>query len=364
MFPPFWGAGTTTNALLEYFQREAERLMRRFDATFNALMLLDPSVVAQTPADVVYTEGKLRLLRYRPVVAQPAATPLLIVPSVLYRYAMLDLLPGRSLVEYLVKRGIDVYLIDWGTPGPEDRSVTFDHYLAGYLRRVVHQVRTRSGQEQISMLGYGMGGTLAAIFGALHNEELRNLITIAAPINFHDDGLLSQWTHKHRFNVDLVVDTIGAMPPALMQASFRLLKPTALILQQMALAERCGDLEIVQDLLALQLWLADTTPWLGEAYRTYIKECYQENYLVQGKLVVGGRRVDVGRISSALLVVTAAKDQLCPPRSAAVLHDLVRSTDKQVLQMQGGHTSIVAGQEASQHLWPQLGDWLIARSGS
>jgi polyhydroxyalkanoate synthase len=348
--------------MLEQFQHELTRMLAHFDATFNALLTLDPRAVAQTPAEVVYTENKLRLLHYRPVVAQPTAVPLLIVPSVLYNASILDLMPGNSLVEYLVSRGIDVYLLDWGTPGREDRFVTFDQYLTGYLRRVVQQVRIRSGQERISLLGYSLGGTFAAIFSALYGQYVRNLVSLAAPINFHDDGVLSLWTRPPRFNVDLVVDTLATMPPTLMQASFRLFKPTALILQQMALAERCGNMDAVQDYLAMQIWIADTTPWLGEAYRTYIKECYQANHLVQGKLIVGGRRVDLRDIDSALLTVTAAKDQICPPQSAAVLNSMVVSTDKQVLEVPGGHVSILVGRSAAEQLWPQVGDWLVARS--
>src|SRR6476620_9360649 len=104
-----------------------------FDAAFRS-MLEGTSVaggvpVAQTPSEVVYTENKLRLLHYRPVVEQPAAMPLLIVPSLLYRYSILDLVPGASLVGYLVEHGLDLYLLDWGTPGREDRYVTFDQYI-------------------------------------------------------------------------------------------------------------------------------------------------------------------------------------------------------------------------------------------
>jgi polyhydroxyalkanoate synthase len=350
--------------MLEQFQHELTRMLDRFDASLNALLTLDPRAVAQTPAEVVYTDNKLRLLHYRPVVAQPTPVPLLVVPSVLTNASVLDLMPGNSLVEYLVRRGIDVYLLDWGTPGREDRFVTFDQYLTGYLRRVVQQVRTRTGQERISLLGYSLGGTFAAIFSALYGQYVRNLVSVAAPINFHDAGVLSLWTRPPRFNVDLVVDTLGTMPPALMQASFRMLKPTALILQQMALAERCGNLEAVQDYLVMQTWIADTTPWLGEAYRTYIKECYQANHLVQGKLVVGGQRVDLHDIHSALLTITAAKDQICPPQSAAVLNDIAASADKQVLESTGGHVGIIVGRSAAQQIWPQLGDWLVARSAS
>jgi polyhydroxyalkanoate synthase len=207
-----------------------------------------------------------------------------------------------------------------------------------------------------------MGGTFTAIFCALYGRYVANLVQIAAPIDFHDDGLLSQWTRKERFNVDLIVESLAAKPAALMQASFRMIKPTYQIAQQIALAEQFGDLEAVQDFLAMQFWLDDNIPFLGEAYRTYIKECYQENHLSQGKLVVGGKRVDLGRIEAPLLTVTATKDCICPPRSSHVLNDLVASEDKQMLELNGGHTGILASRDAPELLWPQIADWLLARS--
>ncbi len=362
MFPPFWGFPPVNPAMLQQMQQYVEQMQGRFDASFRALLALDPRVVAQTPADVVFRKNKLRLLHYRAVAPQVQPVPLLVVPSILTRYYALDLMPGQSMIEYLVGRGIDVYLLDWGPTGKEDRSTTFDQYVTGRLGQVVQQVRAHAGGQPISMLGYSLGGTWAAIYSALFPEDVRNLVAIGAPINFHDNGVLSQWTRKERFNVDLVVDTIGAMPAPLMQASFRMLKPTLTIAQQLALADTSGELDVVQDYLAMQSWLTDTTPWLGEAYRTYIKECYQENHLVQGKLVVAGRRVDLRSITCALLTVTAAKDQLCPPRSSAVLHDLASSRDKQLLELPGGHVSMVSGRKAINQLWPQLADWLIRQS--
>ncbi len=335
-----------------------------FDAAFREMLEARSASVGHTPAEVVYAENKLRLLHYMPVVEQLAPVPLLIVPSLLYRYSILDLMPGASLVAYLVEHGIDVYLLDWGTPGREDRYVTFDQYISGYLRRIVHRVRRFAQQDQVNLLGYGLGGTLTAIFTALFGRYVANLVQLVAPVNFHDEGLMSQWTRKGRFNVDLVVDTLGSMPVDLMRASFRMLKPSTQIVQKIALATRFGDMDGVQDFMALQSWLTDDMPYLGEAYRKYIKDCYQQNYLVQGKLLIDGERVDLSRVACPVLTIVASGDPICPPASAAVLNDLVSSTDKQLLELPGGHISAIAGRNAALHLWPKLTEWLLARSQS
>jgi polyhydroxyalkanoate synthase len=348
--------------MLRQIQEDLERMKDRYDVVFKALLGGATVAVAQTPAEVVYTENKLRLLHYHPVVEQRGPVPLLIVPSLINRYYLFDLAPGKSLVEYLVGRGIDVYMLDWGVPGPEDRSTTFDQYITGYLRRAVQRVRSLSGQERINLLGYSIGGTFTAIFSALYGRYVHGLVQLAAPINFHDSGLISQWMRKERFNVDLVVDTLGNMPAELLQASFRMLTPTLQIMQQIALANQTGDTQTVQDLLALQTWISDGVSFPGEAYRTYVKDCYQENFLVQGRLVVGGQRVDLARIAAPLLTITAAKDWICPPESVTVLNDLVASVDKYVLELPGGHVGIVAGRRAADQLWPRLAEWLIAHA--
>src|SRR5262245_11706132 len=96
----------------------------------RALTKLPEAEVAKTPAEVVYPEGRVLLLRY-PGEAKYVA-PVLLVPSIINRYYILDLRPGRSLVEFLVGRGFDVFLLDWGSPGPEERGVTFDEHIEGY----------------------------------------------------------------------------------------------------------------------------------------------------------------------------------------------------------------------------------------
>src|SRR5690348_9749511 len=121
--------------------------MSGFEAAFRSMLGTGSAPIAQTPSEVVYAENKLRLLHYTPVVERPARVPLLIVPSPLYRYSILDLVPGSSLVGYLVQHGIDVYLLDWGIPGRADRYVTFDQYVNSYLRRAVQRVRRQVRAE-------------------------------------------------------------------------------------------------------------------------------------------------------------------------------------------------------------------------
>lgn len=339
-----------------------EKAERRIEKAME-MVLNPPEVeVGTTPHDVVYQENKLRVLRYRPVTKKVSPIPLLMVPAMINRYYVLDLKPGRSLVEYLLGRGIDVYMLDWGVPGSEDRVLTWDHYITVYLHNVVKQVKKVSKAKRVSLLGYCMGGTMTVIYASFYPDVVRNLVTLTAPVNFHDSGLLSIWTKKEYFNVDKVVDVLGNVPPHLMQGVFTMLKPMNQFSKLVSLADKLDDDDFVDLFFAMETWVNDNIPFPGEAFRKYIRDCYQENLLCQNKMKVGGQLVDLKRITSALLIIAAEKDHICPPDSATILQDLVSSAEKQVVILPSGHVGIVSGGVASQFLWPALGDWIAARS--
>src|SRR6266508_764075 len=118
--------------------------------------------VGTTPHDVVYEESSLKLLRYRnDVVAY--REPVLICYALVNRPYILDLQPERSVVRQLLRRGFDVYLIDWGIPTAADRTMRLHDYVCGLLKNVVTFVRDQAGGPALNLLGYCMGGTMSAM---------------------------------------------------------------------------------------------------------------------------------------------------------------------------------------------------------
>jgi polyhydroxyalkanoate synthase len=138
-------------------------LDQRFQ-TFTKLMTTK-AVIAQTPKKVVWTLNKAKLYRYVPVV--PAEElhpiPLLLVFALMNRPTILDLRPGHSFVEYMVSRGFDVYLLDWGVPGPEDKGMKFDDYSLDYMPRAIRKMKALSGSDEFSLLGWCIGAILTTI---------------------------------------------------------------------------------------------------------------------------------------------------------------------------------------------------------
>ncbi len=314
--------------------------------------------VGVTPADVAWQENKWRLLRYRPRPEGPQyKTPVLMVPSLINRHYVLDLMPGKSLTEYLVRQGFEVYCIDWGTPGHEDRYVTFDDLVDRALGRALRKASETAPGGQAHVLGYCMGGTLAAIHAAVHPARLASFVALAAPVRFRDDSLLSTWTRTKGFDVDALVDATGTVPWQLLQSAFHMLRPTLTLQKAVTLIDRAWNDEFLDGFFALETWGNDNVSIPGEFYRRYIGELYQKDLLLDGRFTLSGQRVDLARLTCPTMAVTFEHDNIVPAPSAAALLDAIGSTEKQRLHLAGGHVGAVVSKHAAKTLWPKLTDF-------
>jgi polyhydroxyalkanoate synthase len=314
-----------------------------------------------TPHKVVYTKGKMRLLHYEPA-TRKYRTPILFVYSLINRYYILDFLPGRSLIEFMVGKGFDVYAIDWGTPGLSERRMTWDDYLNGLLRNAVKWALRISDADDLTMYGYCMGGTMALAYAALHPEGLRNFVAQAVPVNFHEGGVFAEWTKPSRFDVDSLVDAYGNVPIELMEAGFSSMAPVQRMTKWLEVFRRIDDPEFVTTFLGMEHWASDNVEFPGEVYRQYIKDCYQENNFCRGKMMVGGERVDLSNITAPVLNVIADNDTIAPPKSSEILNELVRSHDKEIMRFPVGHIGLSTSSKGAKTIWPKIGDWIAKHS--
>jgi polyhydroxyalkanoate synthase len=311
--------------------------------------------VGATPADSVWQRGRVDLLRYE---GSRQGVPLLMVPSLINQHYILDLQPGKSLVEFLLGRGFDVFMIRWGKPGAEDRHLSFDDHVELLLGGAVAAVRKITDEPGMHLLGYCVGGILSTIYGALHPERMVSMINLATPVDFHRGGTLALWMDRRYMDVDLLVDALGNVPWPLMQVPFHLLKPTAQATKLVYAADRLWDERFLDSFLALETWANDNVSFPGECYRRYIRDLYQDNLLVQGKLRIGGRRVDLGRIACPLLSVAAHEDHIVPLESARAISAAVAHTEEVLVD--GGHIGAVVGYRASKTLWPRMDGFMRA----
>lgn len=317
-----------------------------------------------TPCEVVYEEDHLKLLHYPGNGQVKQKTPLLFVFALVNRPYILDILPHRSVVAHFIKAGFDTYLIDWGTATDADRYLTLDDYLNGYLRNIVRQVRKRSGAEGVSLLGYCMGGTMSAMFTALHPQQVKNLILLAAGIDFSTrEGLINLWSDAKYFDVDAFVDEYGNCPAEFLQSCFTMLSPVRNLLgKPLALLDHMHEAKFVEEFLTMEAWINDNVAVPGEVYRDFVKHLYQQNLLVKNRMQVGRNVVDLRQITCPVLNLLATQDTLVPPSQSMPFTKLVGSKDTKTIELSTGHIGLAMGSAAQRELWPQAVAWLAERS--
>jgi polyhydroxyalkanoate synthase len=311
---------------------------------------------AQTPRDVLALEGGARLYHFH---GARTLGPILLVPSLINRWYVLDLRPGASLVEALAGAGFDVWLLDWGAPAAEDRYLDWDAVLRR-LARATRRVQRETGRHDIGMLGYCMGGTLTAIHVAQHPDACAALVMLAAPIDFAQAGMLRRMVDPRWFDADAIADA-GNVAPSQMQAGFSALRPTLDAAKLMSFPELATDSRARTAFLALEAWASDNIAFPAEAYRRYIRELYQANQLVAGTHRANGAAVTLGAIRCPTLVITASRDTICPSAGATALLDHVGATDTAIVEVAGGHVGAVVGGRAAKEMYPALIRWLAPR---
>lgn len=318
-----------------------------------------------TPSEAVYEEDRLKLRHYFGQGEPRHRTPVVLIYALVNRPYILDLKKGRSVIANFVERGFDTYLVDWGVPLNADRYLTLDDYINGYMVNVMDYLRERTGVDKVSVLGYCMGGTMSAMFSALHPDRVKNLILLAAPIDFATrDGLLNVWTRPENFDVDKFVDAFGNCPAQFLQALFQLLRPVGnLIEKPINFYEHMQDEKFIDDFLTTESWLNDNIPVPGEVYREFVKYLYQKNLLTQNRMPVGKHIVNLKNITCPVLNIMAGKDNLVPCAQGAPFNDLVGSTERKSILLNGsGHIGLAIGGRAQKEVWPQACDWLAERS--
>lgn len=321
-----------------------------------------PTKVMPTPRAEVFADGTARLLRFARADGEfNSGVTVLLVPSMINKWYVLDLRPGASLVEALMARGLDVFCIDWGVPQAEDRYLSWDDVQAR-LARMIRATRRLAGRREIGMLGYCMGATLSAIAAALQPEGLSALVNLAGPIDFSHAGVLGEMTDVKWFDGD-AMGAAGNILPDQMQSGFTAMRPTLQIGKWIGLIDRAHDEVAVEAFAAMETWASDNVAFPGAAYATYISELYQGNRLIKGKHRVAGRKVDLAAIRCPVMVVCAARDTICPPPAATALAERCGSAETRVVSVPGGHVGAVIGSRASRELYPAIGGW-FERFGS
>jgi polyhydroxyalkanoate synthase len=337
-------------AVAERVRREIDRALKRNIKGLDFLTAPRQEVGAMAK-ELVHREGTAMLYRYRPVMDEIYRVPLLIVSPPSNKGYIFDLAPGQSMVEYLLGRGYDVF------------NLGLSDYVDRFIPDSLATIARITGESEVSLAGYCMGGTLATIHAALHaGNGVRNLVAFATPVDFTHMYLFQKWSDRRHFDLDEVVDKLGIIPPEIMMGAFDLARPANRTAGRMHLWTNMWNDEFVRSYRMFDRWAAETLPVPGEYFREQIRYLMWDNALHEGTLEIGGRKALLSAIKVPILNIIAQHDHVVSLEAARPLRDRTGCTDYHEIVSKGGHVSLVAGPAALRRLWPHIDGWLAERS--
>lgn len=351
--------------------RLTDQWTRAVDAALHAGGF-DPPVIAPTPRETAAREGSTSLYRLRPVGAgssEESLAPLVLVPSLINRWWVLDLCSGHSIAASMGALGRPVYALDWGVFDDAERGTGWGD-LCARLGRMLEIVRRDTGHARAHLAGFSIGGTLSLTHACLAGGAgLASLTLLAAPVDFARAGSIARWVDARWFDPRLVTAT-GNVPPWGVLSGFAALQPRvfaseALVAQKALLLERPrdpGPRRARHLRLALARWLYDGVPFPARAYETVVRSLYQRNELWNGSLDVGGQRASLEGVRGLpVLAVTARDDVICPPAATLAINERGADAARDALSLTGTHVSGVVGERADTELALPWRAWLAKR---
>ena len=348
--------------LVARVRRDVDRSLLRAKNGIKIVAGSDRPGVGLTPKDTVWRRDKAQLWRYRSE-NRTYATPVVIVMSLVSRSYILDLRPGNSFVEYLLGRGFDVFLVDWGIPDELEAGNTLETYCDEYLPRAVAAASDVAGVEGVTVYGYCFGGLLSLLYGAGHpGLPIRNLGVMATPIDFRRMGPMAALLQEGRVDPETLIDETGNVPPDAIANSFKVLKPTGDLTTYANLWENLWNDQYLEGYQAMTQWTRDHIPFPGACFRQTADLLSRKNQLATGKVDLGDRVVDLADITCPFLNVVAENDHIVPVDAVGPLTDLVGSQDKTELRLRAGHVGLVVGRSAAKNTLPAIAGWLAERS--
>jgi polyhydroxyalkanoate synthase len=310
--------------------------------------------VALTPGKVVFRNNLIELLQYEPATAQVAREPVLVIPSWIMKFYILDLTPQDSLVRYLVEQGHTVFMVSWRNPGAADRDLGMDDYLESGVLAAVDAVRRICPRTGFHAAGYCLGGTLlaiaAALLGARGRHPLKTVSLLAAQVDFEEPGELGLFIDESQiaFLEDLMAAR-GYLDGREMAGAFQLINSKDLVWSKLVHEYLMGA---QTPMTAIRAWNADATRLPARMHSEYLRQLYLANALAEGEYRVRGERVDLRAIRVPMFVVATERDHVSPWRSVHKVLRLV-GAHSEFLLVSGGHNVGIVSPPAGPAAHPQ-----------
>ncbi|HCL55691.1 MAG TPA: hypothetical protein DHW82_01605 [Spirochaetia bacterium] len=316
-----------------------------------------------TPYEVIYQKNRFRILHYLSDHPKRFKTPLLIVYALINRYYILDLTADKSFVRYLMEKGFDVYMVDWGTPSKVEGKNTIGDYVTRYLDRGIDKLLEFTGENQVNLCGYCLGAMLSLIYTSAFQQKIKNLVLLTPPVDFSDDGVLTAMTRPKYFNVEKIVRHFDHLIPSeFIQSGFDFKNMLGNLFSAKSFWDILWNKKALEGFFPMNYWVHDNVPISSEFWKEYITKFYVQNSFMTNNFYMNGRKLDFKNITCPLLSVAADNDDIVTEKCAKGSMEIVGSKDKSFLLKRGGHIGVMTGSMAKNEVWPDIFSWLSDRS--
>jgi polyhydroxyalkanoate synthase len=325
-----------------------------------------PSGRHETPYRIVHAEAGVALRAYDGNEGGPAV---LLVPAPIKAAYIWDLLPRASVVRYLLRRGLRVYVADWSRPTPHDQGLGLADYADRLLAACVDAIEHESGERGTLLAAHSLGGTFAAIFAALHPDRVLALGLLGAPINFgRDFGAFAPIVALSP-PAERIAPPHGNIPGSFLNGVSLMASPATFAWSRFEDLMRClPDGEAMATFLAVERWTLDEKPLAEQLFVDVWEQLFRANRFMAGTLTVNGSRAVPASVTSPLVCVVDARCAIAPPQAVLPFHAAAGSAEKRLLWYEGDvgvslqHVGMLVGRHAHERLWPQLADWMLAQA--
>ena len=273
--------------------------------------------LARTPGKVVFRNDLMELLQYEPQTETVHEVPLLLSPPWINKYYLLDLAPGRSLVEWAVRQGHTVFVISYRNPDATMSNVSLDDYLISGPRAALDVIEDITGASEVNILGLCLGGTLTAAtvayLAAVGDDRIRSVTLLNTLLDFSEPGDLGIFTDEKTVSrLEKQMRREGFLAGESMRQTFDVLRADDLVWSYAVSGWLMGQEPKAFDILS---WNSDSTRMPAGMHSFYLRSCYLDNELAQGRMELAGQRLDLDKVTQDTYVVSAEQDHIAPWRS-------------------------------------------------
>jgi polyhydroxyalkanoate synthase len=309
-----------------------------------------------------------------PVNPQHHRIPLILVPPLAATSMIFDLLPQRSVVRYFLAHGFDVYLIDWGEVTADHSHLSLESYVLQWMPDALKAIRADSGQQEVSFFAYCMGGLLTLMYAAAsHDQNIRNLVTVASPVDMHQSGMAGRVLSLVYRPANIISKLLNLslldiparylhIPGWLNSLIFKMTNPMGSLISTLELLVNFWDREYVKNHTTVSQWFDEMVDFPGQTIKEMLVNMGFRNQMAGGRMKMGDSDASFDRIHCSMLAFAGDSDKLVSITAAHKVLDIVSSEDKEFCTVPGGHAGIFAGSRAPTNTWAISAAWLAQRS--